>query len=193
MGVRRLHRLVMMIVGVIIGCFPASLRLAAQPIDTEAESRSHHVAAEAQFNGNDIFAGATFYYTDPFGEDFALVGGFNLRPYGKRTLIPESPGVYLYMREERYSALLGIDRQLPLTDRAGVFAGLQAWLSYSRYRGTDRTSWDLIAPVANAGFQLSLPRGRSFAGDIVSFRLGAEFVNLQPDRWRLFTSILVGI
>ncbi len=189
----RTRRLALVALGCILSSSFTAFRLAAQTFDGGPDGPSHHVAAEAQFNGNDVFVGGTFYYADPFGEDFALVGGFNLRPYGKRTLVPESPGVYLFLREERFSFLFGLDRQLPLTEQAGVFAGAQVWLSYSRYRGTDRTTWDLIAPVGNAGFQLSLPRGKAFAGDIVSLRLGAEFINLEPDRWRLFTSILVGI
>jgi len=171
----------------------------AQGIRTEKSSAgvvagpSHHLGVDASFNANDVLLGAIFYYANPFGEGFSLVGAFTARPYGKKMLVQDSPGTYLYLREERYSLLIGIDRQLALTPQFGLFASLLGGVTIPVYRGSERNETDAMFPVVSVGLQWSLPSGALFADDAVAIRLGGEYLDLLENKYRIYSSILVSL
>jgi hypothetical protein len=165
-----------------------------EEIEQPAESSPrHHLGVDASFNTRDVFVGIVFHYADPFGEGFSLIGTVNVRPFGKETLVEESPGVYQYLRGERFSILLGLERQLFLTPQFSGFLNLLGGVTFPNYRGTKQGGAEAIFPVATIGIQWSVPSGKYFAGDTFAVRVGQQYLNLSEDRFRGYVSILVGL
>ena len=161
--------------------------------DSLVDTPRHHLGAEASFNAHDVFISLTFHYAQPFGEGFSLIGSFSFRPVGKEMLIQDAPGVYLYLREERISVLLGLERQLYLTAHFSGFVHALGGMSFPTYRGTQRGRAEGMFPVVGVGIQWSIPSGRYFSGDIVSLRLGQQYINLPQDKFRGYVSILAAL
>ena len=154
---------------------------------------NHHLGVDASFNAHDVFVGVVFHYANPFGEGFSLIGSITFRPYGKEILVQESPGVYLYLREERVSILLGLERQLFLTHQFSAFINLLGGVTIPNFRGTERGGVNGMFPVISVGIQWSIPSGKYFAGDKVALRFGQQYINLSEDQYRGDVSILVAL
>ena len=169
--------------------------LAAQSAiaQTEEVTPSHHIGIDTHFNNKDIFLGASFYLADPFGEEYALMFSLYGRPYGKKTLVKESAGVYTIFREHRYLALVGIERQFFLTKNASAFIDLLGGMSIIFYRGSNRDHIDGTLPVVNVGLSYALPEGEYFKYDYVLFRVGYQFINLSENNHRIYVGVLVSL
>ncbi len=157
------------------------------------EQPRHHLGADVSFNTRDVFVGIVFHYANPFGEGYSILGTFSFRPYGKKMLVEDSPGIYLYLREERFSMLLGIERQVYLTPPFSLFLSLSGGLSVPHYRGTERGKAEGMLPVVSMGFQWSFPCGKYFAGDQVAVRLGGQYLDVSEDQFRAYASVLFSL
>jgi hypothetical protein len=170
-------------------CFFTRQELYAQNenIESEYPEPQHHLGADVCFTMNDVFIGGIFHYADPFGEGYSLVASIIIRPYGKKELIRQSPNVYLYLREERFSILLGIDRQWYLEPHTSLF------INALRYRGSDYGKSIGIFPVITVGLQFSILPTKYFASDIFVFRVGGQYLNLSADKFRIYSAILMAL
>ena len=161
--------------------------------DSLEEEPRHHLGAEASFNAHDVFVGLTFHYAKPFGEGFSLISSIAIRPFGKEALVEDSPGIFLYLREERVFILLGIERQLFLTPQFSAFANVLGGMTFPNYRGTQRGHGEPLIPAVAAGMQWSIPSGKYFAGDAVALRLGEQYINIEANKFRFYFSILLAL
>ena len=160
---------------------------------TEVEPPSHHVGVDVHFNNNDVFLGASFYLADPFGEEYAIMFSAYGRPYGKKVLIKESAGVYSILREHRYLALIGVERQFLLTSDLSAFVDLLGGMSMIFYRGSNRDHVEATFPVINAGLSFALPEGEYFKYDWFLLRAGYQYINLPSYEHRIYFGVLVSI
>jgi hypothetical protein len=176
-------------------CFFTRQELYAQNenIESEYPEPQHHLGADVCFTMNDVFIGGIFHYADPFGEGYSLVASIIIRPYGKKELIRQSPNVYLYLREERFSILLGIDRQWYLEPHTSLFINALGGVTVPRYRGSDYGKSIGIFPVITVGLQFSILPTKYFASDIFVFRVGGQYLNLSADKFRIYSAILMAL